>query len=62
MSNSSRSNDDGMGCLAILILAVIAMPLVGLYLAFAGESSEKKFLGVALMIVGIIVYAKCGML
>ena len=46
MSKNSRSNDSGMGCLAILILAVIAMPLVGLYLAFAGESSEQKMLGV----------------
>ena len=55
MSKSSRSNDDGMGCLVILVLAVIAMPLVGLYLAFAGESSAQKFLGVALLIVGIIV-------
>lgn len=41
---------------------VIAMPLVGLYLAFAEESGEQKFLGVALLIVGIIVYAKFGML
>ena len=48
MSKNSRSNDSGMGCLVMLVLAVIAMPLVGLYLAFAGESSEQKFLGVAL--------------
>jgi len=61
MSKNSGSNDSGMGCLAILVLAVIAMPLVGLYLALAGESSEQKFLGVALLIVGIIVYAKFGM-
>ena len=47
MSKNSGSNDGGMGCLVILVLAVIAMPLVGLYLAFAGESSEQKFLGVA---------------
>lgn len=60
MSKNSRSNDGGTGCLVMLVLAVIAMPLVGLYLAFAGESSEQKFLGVALLIVGIIVYAKCG--
>lgn len=62
MSKNSRSNDDGMGCLVILILAVVAMPLVGLYLAFTGERSEQKILGVALLIVGIIVYAKFGML
>lgn len=62
MSKNSGNDDSGMGCFVILILAVIAMPLVGLYLAFAGESSEQKMLGVALLIVGIIVYAKFGML
>ena len=62
MSNNNRSSDSGTGCLVMVVLAIIAMPLVGLYLAFAGESSEQKFLGVALLIVGIIVYAKFGML
>lgn len=62
MSNNNRSSDGGTGCLVIAILAIIAMPLVGLYLAFAGESSEQKLLGVALLIVGVIVYAKFGML
>lgn len=61
MSNSSRSDGGGIGYLAILVLAVFAMPLVGLYLAFAGESRERRGLGVALLIVGIIVYAKFGM-
>lgn len=57
-----RRNGDGSGCLVMLVLAIIAMPLVGLYLAFAGEAKEQKYLGVALLIVGIIVYAKFGML
>ena len=61
MSNN-RGNDSGSGCLVMMILAVLAMPLVGLYLAFAGEKKEQKYLGVALLIVGIIVYAKVGML
>ena len=62
MSKNSGSNDGGMVCLVMMVLAVIAMPLVGLYLAFAGESTEQKILGVVLLIVGIIVYAKFGML
>lgn len=60
MSNN-RGNDSGSGCIVMMILAVLAMRLVGLYLAFAGERQEQKFLGVALLIVGIIVYAKVGM-
>ena len=62
MSKNSRNNDGGIGCLAVMVLGVIAMPLVGLYLAVAGESKEQKIIGVALLIVGIIVYAKFGML
>ena len=61
MSKNSSSNDSGMGCLIILIIAVFAMPVVGIYLICAGESKEQKFLGVALFIVSIIVYAKFGM-
>ena len=61
MSKNNSSNDSGMGCLIILIIAVFAMPLVGIYLICAGESSEQKLLGVALFIVSIIVYAKFGM-
>lgn len=61
MSKSSRNDKGGIGCLVILVLAVIAMPLVGLYLALAGESSEQKLLGVVLLFVGIIVYIKFGM-
>lgn len=62
MSRNSKSNDSGMGCLVMMVLAVVAMPLVGLYLAFAGKESGQKVLGVALLIVGIIVWAKCGMM
>ena len=63
MSNNSRSNNSssGGGCLVAVIMAVIAMPLLGLYLAFAGESDDQKVIGVALLIVGIIVWIKLGM-
>lgn len=62
MSKNNSNNDGGAGCLVVLVLAVIAMPVVGLHLAFAGECKEQKILGVALFIVGIIVYAKYGMI
>ncbi len=60
MSKDSSNNGSGMGCLVALVLAVIAMPVLGIYLAFTGESSGQKFLGAALFVVGIIVYAKFG--
>ena len=62
MSNSSRNgrNDSGSGCIAVFILAIIAMPIVGIYLACTGEDKGQKWLGVVLTIVGVIVYAKMG--
>ena len=60
MSRNNKSNDSGIGCALVLMLAVFAMPLVGLYLAVAGEESEQKMLGVVLLIVGIIVWIKIG--
>ena len=61
MSKNNSSNDSGMGCLIILIIAVFAMPVVGIYLICTGKSKEQKLLGIALFIVSIIVYAKFGM-
>lgn len=60
MSRNNKSNDSGIGCALVLILAVFAMPLVGLYLAVAGEEEGQKVLGVVLLIVGIIVWIKIG--
>ena len=55
MSENDESSGGGLGCVFVLILAVLAMPVVGLYLALAGEESEQKWLGGALIIVGLIV-------
>ena len=62
MSRNSKSNDSGMGCVLVLVMMVLAMPIVGLYLAFSGKSSGQKGLGVVLFVVSIIVYAKYGLL
>lgn len=61
MSENDESSGGGLGCVFVLILAVLAMPVVGLYLALAGEESEQKWLGGALIIVGLIVWAKVGL-
>ena len=62
MSHNCRNgrNDSGMGCVVMLVLAIIAMPIVGIYLASTGEENGQKWLGIALTIVGVIVYAKMG--
>ena len=60
MSRNNKSNDSGIGCALVLMLAVFAMPLVGLYLAVAGEEEGQKVLGVVLLVVGIIVWIKIG--
>lgn len=60
MSKNNKSNDSGIGCALVLMLAVFAMPLVGLYLAVTGKEDEQRILGVVLLIVGIIVWIKIG--
>lgn len=62
MSQNNKNNGGGEGCLVLAILAVFAMPLVGMYLVFTGECKGQRYLGVALTIVSIIVYAKYGMI
>ena len=60
MSKNNRNNDSGLGCAVMLMLAVFAMPLVGLYLAASAEEEGERVLGVALLIVGVIVWIKMG--
>lgn len=44
MSHNCRNgrNDSGMGCVVMLALAIIAMPIVGIYLACTGEENGQK--------------------
>ena len=50
------SDDSGMGCLVMIILGLVAMPLVGLYMLFKGDDDGQKAIGVILTIVGIIIW------
>ncbi len=59
--SDNRNNDGGMGCIMVLFACIVAMPIVGIYLVSKGEEQGEKLLGVALTIVGIIVWAKFGM-
>lgn len=61
-NEQNNSNNNGNGCLAMMVLAIFAMPIAGIYLLAAGKSSDQRFLGLALFIVSIIVYAKFGMI
>lgn len=60
MRRRTRSDDTGVGCLVFAMLAVFLMPLAGVYMIFAGDG-EQKGIGIALTIVGIIVWAMIGL-
>lgn len=60
MSNN-RNNDGELGCIIMLMMCVVAMPVVGIYMASKSEGQGEKVLGMALTVVGIIVWAKLGM-
>lgn len=51
------SDESGIGCLVMIILAWIAMPLVGIYMIISEKDSSQKTIGVILLIVGIIIWA-----
>ena len=56
----NRRRDPGdSGCLALLIIGFIAMPLVGLYL-MSKKDDESRALGLVLLIVGIILWVYVG--
>lgn len=46
---------DGLGCIVMLVLGLLALPLIGLYLMIQGDD-ESKTVGLLLLIVGIIIW------
>ena len=50
------SDDSGMGCLVMILLGMVAMPLVGFYMLFKGEDDGQKAIGAILTIIGIIMW------
>ena len=51
-----QSDNSGMGCIVALVLGVIALPLVGLWMALTGKESDQQALGIILTIIGIIIW------
>lgn len=49
-----------LGIVAILLIAVVAMPLVGGYVLVTGKDSGSKLLGGSLLVVGIILWIALG--
>lgn len=55
--NKNNSNDfPGLGCLVTILLAIIAMPIVGLYLVFAGKGNDTKLIGMVMLVIGVILW------
>lgn len=53
-------NDGAMGCVVLLLLAVFAMPIVGIYMIAKGDDTQKG-IGIVLTIVGIIIWLYLGL-
>lgn len=52
-------NDGAMGCVVILLLAIFAMPIVGIYMVAKGDEAQKA-IGIVLTIIGIIIWIYLG--
>ena len=56
--SGSRGSSDGdiIGCVAILFLCLVAMPIVGLIFLIKGDDDSQKLIGLVLVIVGLILW------
>lgn len=57
MSNRCKNhneNNAGDGILAIIILAILMMPIVGAYLLFFGKSEKQRGIGLVLLIIYLV--------
>ena len=59
MANRNSGGDSGIGMLVIAILAIVAMPIVGLYFLFR-EDPSNRVLGVVLLILGVCLWIWLG--
>lgn len=48
------------GLLAIIVIAIYALPIVGVFLMIGGKTNDEKVLGVILTVVGIIIWSIIG--
>lgn len=55
MAKNNSDDNNGLGCALLLVAIVFAMPLVGIYLIVKG-SDEDKSVGIALLILGIVLW------
>lgn len=49
-----------IGLLAVMLLAIYAMPFVGAYVLITGKNDSSKLLGGSLLVVGIIIWIAMG--
>lgn len=55
-----HGDDSGMGCLVMLLLGLAIMPFVGIYWAVAGDTEDKRAIGVGIIIfVSLLGYFHC---
>lgn len=54
-----HGGDSGIGCIVMLVLGFIALPVVGLVMMCSGDEDQKA-LGLVILIVGIILWIMVG--
>jgi len=60
-NNRQENNENfGWGCLVYIFLGIFVLPLVGLYFLLSGKSTEQRIIGLALFVVGILIWAAIG--
>ena len=56
MSRGRKSSDEGViSLIAIMLMIAIAIPALGIYWTFKGDTENKRVLGILILIICVIV-------
>lgn len=50
----SSGDDGGLGCLVAIMLAILALPVLGVYLLVKGENDTQRIIGLVIVVLCVI--------
>ena len=54
--NRKNSNSSADGALAMILLALVALPIVGLYLTVKGRTEDDKAAGIVMLVISAVIF------
>ena len=54
--NRKNSNSSADGAIAMILLALVALPIVGLYLTIKGRTEDDKATGIIMLVISAVIF------